>query len=195
MDGEGPTNAVEAQLLAVAEQMERAVDDELARIDNMEDEDLEAVRAKRRKQVADMAKRRDQWLQRGHGSYHEVTDAKHFFQCVKQSERVVVHFKRSATERCAIVDGHLQKIAREHFETRFCSVDVEKIPALPQEFNVMMLPTLMLVEGGNTFHSIIGFDEFGNHDDFSTDDMVKVLSHHGMVNERGMFAADQYESD
>jgi hypothetical protein len=191
-DGEGPQTLVEQQLLAVAEQMERAVDDELAKIDNMEDEDLEAVRAARRKQVADMAKRRDLWLQRGHGSYHEITDHKHFFQCVKQSERVVVHFKRKATERCAIIDGHLQKVARAHFETRFCCVDVERVPSIPQEFNVLMLPTLMLIEGGNTFHSIIGFDEFGNHDDFSTDDFVKVLATHGMVNERGMFANDQH---
>jgi hypothetical protein len=195
MEDEEPRNHIEAQLMAVAEQMERAVDDQLQAIDNMDDDDLAAVRAKRRQQVTEMAKRRERWVQRGHGSYQEITDHKHFFQCVKQSERVVVHFKRKATERCAIIDGHLQKIAQAHFETRFCVVDVEKVPSLPQEFNVLMLPTLMLIEGGNTFHSIIGFDEFGNHDDFSTDEITKVLAGHGMLNDRGMFAADQYESD
>jgi hypothetical protein len=189
-DGE-PGNAMEAALLQVAETMERAVDDELSRFDNMEDEDLAAIRARRRDQVHSMAKRRDLWVQRGHGSYHEITDPQHFFDSVKASERVVVHFKRGATSRCAVIDGHLEKIARAHFETRFCYVDVERVPSLPQRFNVAMLPTIMLVERQNTFHSIIGFEEFGNHDDFTTDDVVKVLSNHGMLNENGMFAADQ----
>jgi hypothetical protein len=187
----GEMTAVESALLRVAETMERAVDDELSRIDGMDDDDLVAVRNKRRKQVMEMAKRKDLWVQRGHGVYHEITDTKHFFDCVKSSERMVCLFKRLATFRCSIVDGHLDKVARLHFETRFCYVDVERLPNLAQQFNVLMLPTIMLLEGGNTFHSIIGFDEFGNHDDFSTDDFCKVLAQHGMLNEKGMFAADQ----
>jgi hypothetical protein len=184
-------NVVETQLLRAAEAIEAAVDDELDRVNNMDDDEIMLLRAKRKRQLQDMAKRRDGWIAKGHGSYHEVTDVKHFFECIKSSERVLVHFRRGATSRCSIVDGHLQKIARAHFETRFCSVDCEKHPGLPQQFNVVMLPTLMLVEGGNTFHSIIGFEDFGNTDDFSTDDMCKVLSQFGMINDKGMFAADQ----
>ena len=189
------SEAVEAQLLQIAEAMERAVDDELERVDNLDDDDLQHIRTKRVQQMKEMAKRRELWTQKGHGVYHPITDPQHFYECVKSSERVIVHFKRSATHRCAIVDGHLAKIAREHFETRLCSVDVEKLPSLATQFNVLMLPTLMLVEGGNTFHSIIGFDDFGNHDDFSTDDMCKVLCHFGMVNDRDMFANDQTRDD
>lgn len=188
---EGQQDIVEQQLLRAAEAIEAAVDDELQRVDQLDDDDLTAIRNKRRKQLQEMAKRRDGWVAKGHGSYHEITDPKHFYECIKASERVLVHFRRGATARCAIIDGHLQKIARGHFETRFCSVDVEKIPGLPQQFQVTMLPTMMLVEGGKTFASIIGFEDFGNTDDFSTDDVCKVLSHYGMINDKGMFAADQ----
>lgn len=196
MDGEGaPQTMQEAQMLAVASAIERAVDDELDRIDNLDDDDITVIRRKRLAQVKEMQKRKDEWIQRGHGRYHPITDPKHFFDCVKQSERVVCHFRRNETERCHVVDGRMEKVAQRHFETRFCFVDVEKVPQLPQQFNVVMLPTIMLVEGGNTFHSIIGFEEFGNHDDFSEEDFEKVMITHGMVNDRDMFAADQSPDD
>ncbi|KPI90134.1 ATP binding protein-like protein [Leptomonas seymouri] len=184
-------NSNEQALLQIAQQIERAVDDELDRVDNMDDDELLAIRLKRMKQLKEVQARRDEWLAKGHGQYLEVTDPKMFFDNVRGSERLVVHFMRRSTPRCEIIERHLRAIARDHFETRFCYVDVERVPSLPERFNVMMLPTLMLVEKQNTFHSIIGFDEFGGTDDFSTDTVKQVLAYHGMVNEKGMFAADQ----
>lgn len=184
-------NPNEQALLQIAQQIERAVDDELDRIDQMDDDEILAIRQKRLKQLKEVQARRDEWLRKGHGQYLEVTEPKEFFDNVQGSERVVVHFMRRSTPRCEVIERHLRAIARDHFETRFCYVDVERIPSLPERFNVMMLPTLMLVEKANTFHSIIGFDEFGGTDDFATDTVAQVLAHYGMINEKGMFAADQ----
>nr|CCC96100.1 unnamed protein product [Trypanosoma congolense IL3000] len=185
------SNPTEHALLRIAETIEQAVDDEMERIDNMDDEELMAIRRKRLKALKEMEARRDAWLRKGHGQVQEVSDPKEFFQFVQDSERVVVHFMRRSTSRCSIMERHLQAIAPRHFETRFCYVDVERIPSLAERFNVLMLPTLMLIENKNTFHSIIGFDEFGGVDDFSTDTVTKVLANYGMINEKGMFAADQ----
>lgn len=184
-------NPNEQAMLQIASQIERAVDDELDRFDQMDDDELMLIRQKRLKQLKEVQARRDEWLKKGHGQYLEVTDAKMFFDNVQSSERVVVHFMRRSTPRCEIIERHLRAIARDHFETRFCYVDVERVPSLPERFNVMMLPTLMLVEKQNTFHSIIGFDEFGGTDDFTTATAEQVLANYGMVNEKGMFAADQ----
>mgnify|MGYP001559925113 FL=1 len=187
------TNEVAA--LQIATVIERAVDDELDRLDNMDDQELATIRSKRARQVEEMAKRREGWVAKGHGRYHEVTDPKQFFDLVKGSERVICHFKRRLTDRCAIVDRHIQALAPVHWESLFICVDVEKVPSLPERFRVMMLPTIMLVEGGNTFHSIIGFDEFGARDDFSTTAMERVLHRHGMINDRDMFSDDQTRDD
>jgi hypothetical protein len=187
--------AAEAQILAMAEAMERAVDDELDKIDQMDDEDMDQIRLRRVKQLREMQKRKDNWLAMGHGRLIEVTDPAMFFDMVKKSERCIVTFKRPVTERCAIIDEHLKKIALSHFETRFMSIDVEKVPSLPQRFNVAMLPTIMLVEKGNTFHSIIGFDDFGGRDDFETETMEKVFMHYGMINDKDMFDNDQTNDD
>ncbi|KAG5496360.1 hypothetical protein JKF63_02662 [Porcisia hertigi] len=186
-------NPSEQALLQVAQQIERAVDDEIDRIDQMDDDEIHIIRQKRLKQLKEMQARRDEWLRKGHGQYLEVTEPKEFFDNVRKSERVVVHFMRRSTPRCEIIERHLRAIAAEHFETRFCYVDVERIPSLPSQFNVLMLPTLMLVEKGKTFDSIIGFDQFGGTDDFTTETVSQVLAHYGMINEKGMFAADQNE--
>lgn len=163
----------------------------MERVDNMDDEELLDIRRKRLKALKEMEARREAWIRKGHGRLHEVSDPKEFFQFVQESERVVVHFMRRSTSRCSILERHLQIIAPQHFETRFCYVDVERIPSLAERFNVLMLPTLMLVENKNTFHSIIGFDEFGGTDDFASETVIKVLASYGMLNEQGMFAADQ----
>ncbi len=52
-----------------------------------------------------------------------------------------------------------------------------------------MIPTIVLIKNGKTEHSIIGFDEFGGSDDFSTEDVAYVLSQHGMIN----YEADRSE--
>ena len=183
----------EAALLQVAEQIERAVDDELERIDQLDDDDLAVIRHKRLKQVQEMAKRKEDWLRKGHGMYQHIDDPKKFFEFAKRSERVVCHFRREATERCKVVDKHIGALVAKHYETLFCSVDVERLPMLAERFNVVMLPTIMLIEGGNTFHSIIGFDEFGEVDDFPTRTFELVLEKYGMLNDRDMFYADQEE--
>ena len=62
---------------------------------------------------------------------------------------------------------------------------------------MVMLPTIMLIEGGKTFHSIIGFEEFGGGDgsDFGTDAVEQCLVRFGMINGTDMFAADQHDEE
>jgi hypothetical protein len=112
---------------------------------------------------------------------HQVTSEKEFFAECKKSERVVVHFYRASTWRCEIADRHLGALARKHIETRFIRLDVERVPFLVERLNIFMLPTIMLVKGGKTEHSIIGFDEFGGSDDFDTEVAEAKLIEHGVL--------------
>ena len=185
----------EEMVLRMAEQIEAAIDDELDRVDHMGEDEVAAIRKNRLKQLQDMQKRKDIWVRHGHGEYRIITDPKDFFTHMKQSERVICHFGRRTTDRCLVMERHLKDLAATHFETLFMYVDVEKHPHLAEKFNVMMLPHIMLVEKENTFHSIIGFDEFGGNDNFSTEHVEGVLCHFGMLNDRDMFAADQNGDD
>ena len=112
----------------------------------------------------------------------ELTDTKEFFNAAKKSSRMVVHFYRSVTPRCEIVDAHLSKLAPKHLETRFVKLDAEKNPYLVEKFGIILMPTIMLIKDGKTDHAIHGFDEFGGTDDFSTEDVAYVLSTYGVLN-------------
>lgn len=70
-------------------------------MDKDELEDMEALRARRIEQMkAAKAKR-----QIGHGEYREIGGSgseQEFFDAAKQSDKMVCHFYRDSTERCAV---------------------------------------------------------------------------------------------
>ena len=111
-----------------------------------------------------------------------MNDTKEFFAAAKKSERVIVHFYRGVTPRCEIVDGHLEKLAETHVESRFLKVNVEKNPFLVERLKIIIIPSIVLIRDGKTEHTIRGFDEFGGTDDFSTEDMAYVLSNYKVLN-------------
>lgn len=113
--------------------------------------------------------------------YSELTDTKEFFNAAKKSAKMLVHFYRGVTPRCQIVDAHFEKLAPKHLEARFVKIDAEKNPFLVERLGVILLPTIVLIQNGQTDHAIHGFDEFGGTDDFTTKDMEYVLGQHGVI--------------
>jgi Thioredoxin len=86
-----------------------------------------------------------------------------------------------ATWRCEVVDKHLRAIAPKHLEARIVRVNAEKAPYLVDKLRIRMLPTIVLIKDGKTDHSIIGFDELGGTDDFTTEQLEEVLAGHGVI--------------
>ena len=84
---------LEQQVLTVAKAVEDKLDDEIAALDRLDLDDLEALRERRRQQLKKMAEKRSQWISLGHGEYSEIAE-KEFFAAVKASDRVVCHFYR-----------------------------------------------------------------------------------------------------
>ena len=95
----------------------------------------------------------------------------------------MVHFYRPATRRCEIVDKHMAILARKHLETKFMRVDAERSPFLAEKLKIWMLPTMVIVKNGKTEHSIVGLDELGGGDNFTTETLEQVLLQHGAVME------------
>mmetsp|Transcript_8507 Transcript_8507/g.12700 ORF Transcript_8507/g.12700 Transcript_8507/m.12700 type:complete len:225 (-) Transcript_8507:101-775(-) len=169
-------------ILAVAEMEEKKLDAQIKGLEQMDEDDFEALRQRRRQQLQQKMRQEQDWKQLGHGRYLELTDPKEFFNAAKKSSRMVVHFYRGVTPRCEIVDAHFEKLAPTHLETRFVKINAEKSPFLVERLGIILLPTIVLIKDGKTQHSLRGFDELGGTDDFSTDDMAYVLSTHGVLN-------------
>jgi hypothetical protein len=79
------------------------------------------------------------------------------------------------------MDKHLDTLAKMHLETKFCRIDAEKSPFLTERLKVWMLPTLALVKHEKVVDYVVGFDDLGGRDDFTTDQLRQRLAASGLV--------------
>ncbi|CAI9104324.1 OLC1v1002973C2 [Oldenlandia corymbosa var. corymbosa] len=175
MDNSKVQEILEQQLLTVAKVVEDKIDDEIAALDKMDMDDLEALRERRLQQMKKMAEKRSRWISLGHGEYSEIPNEKEFFSVVKASERVVCHFYRDNWP-CKVVDKHLSILAKQHIETRFVKIHAEKSPYLAEKLRITVLPTLALIKNAKVDDYVVGFDELGGKDSFSTEELEERLA-------------------
>lgn len=166
---------VEKQVLTVAKAVEDKIDEEISALDRLDLDDLEALRERRLQQMKKAAERRSRWTALGHGEYSEVPSEKDFFAAVKASERVVCHFYRENWP-CKVADKHLSILAKQHIETRFIKVQAEKSPFLAEKLKIVVLPTIALIKNAKVDDYVVGFDELGGTDDFTTEELEERLA-------------------
>ena len=86
--------AIEQNVLAAAKHVEDQLDDQLHALENLDSEDVEQLRQKRLLQLKLQARKKQAWLERGHGEYKEILGEKAFFEEMKGEERMICHFYR-----------------------------------------------------------------------------------------------------
>eukprot|EP00171_Calliarthron_tuberculosum_P013569 IDg13569t1 len=158
---------MEDVVLGAAKQIEAAVDDEIARLDTLGNDDLEAIRRRRLAELKLNAERRARWRLQGHGQLREMKE-RDFFARAKQSERVAVLFRRKAQSRVAqdFVD-HIARVAERHDETLFVVLDAEDAPFLTERFGIRVLPSIVTVRDSKVdkvFHGLSELDHTGKFD-------------------------------
>ncbi|GLT33591.1 hypothetical protein SLA2020_081640 [Shorea laevis] len=166
---------LEKQVLTVAKAFEDKIDEEIAALDRLDLDDLEALRERRLQQMKKMAEKRSRWIALGHGEYSEIGSEKDFFSVVKASERVVCHFYRENWP-CKVMDKHMSILAKQHIETRFVKLHAEKSPFLAERLKIVVLPTLALIKNAKVDDYVVGFDELGGTDEFSTEELEERLA-------------------
>ncbi|KAJ2002123.1 hypothetical protein GGI04_002932 [Coemansia thaxteri] len=150
-------------------------DDELL-ADFENDPELEKLREARLDQLKREMNQTRELRSRGHGEYTELHKEEDMVKLVGGEGRGVAHFTHPQFARCKIVDRHLRILAPHHFETRFASIDVERCPFLAQKFQIRVLPCLLLIVNGRVIDKIVGFEELGNSDTFSTNTLERRLA-------------------
>ncbi|CBZ55644.1 YALI0A00781p, related [Neospora caninum Liverpool] len=162
----------------VEEQVLRALEEKEARLDaaleaaaaaeasgaanrDVDDEDLEELRARRRRQLQKQHLLREKMKEKGHGELQELHSEKDFFQAAKESNKLIAHFFRPSNRVCELVDARLIDLAHRHIDIRCVKINAEKSAFLCERLKIWCLPTLVLVQDGKTEHSIVGLDELG----------------------------------
>ncbi|KAF9268094.1 thioredoxin-like protein [Marasmius fiardii PR-910] len=116
-----------------------------------------------------------------YGKYTEITDEKEVVRITAHEPRVVIHFYHTNFKRCEIMDKHLTKLAPKYFNTRFSRVFVENIPWLVERLSIKMLPCVICFVKGVTKDRLVGFEELGNNDAFTTATLELRLAVSGVI--------------
>ncbi|XP_014215322.1 thioredoxin domain-containing protein 9 isoform X2 [Copidosoma floridanum] len=176
---------IQQKVVEIASEVEKQLDSEIEKLDNLNIDDIEKLREQRLKEMKKMQQQKRTWLSQGHGEYTELSEEKEFFDVCKKSDKVVCHFYKNGTERCKIFDMHLKLLCKKHLETRFIKLDVEKCPFLTGRLKIKLIPTIALVVNSKTKDYIIGFTDLGNCDDFSTEVLEWRIAQAAAINYSG----------
>ncbi|KAJ7946128.1 Thioredoxin domain-containing protein [Quillaja saponaria] len=175
MENPNVQEVIEKKVLTVVKAVEDKLDDEIHALEHLDIDDLEALRERRLQQMKKMAEKRSRWISLGHSEYSEIQAEKDFFTVVKASDRVVCHFYRENWP-CKVMDKHLSILAKQHIETRFIKLDAEKSPFLAEKLKIIVLPTLALIKNAKVDDYVVGFDQLGGTDEFSTEELEERLA-------------------
>mmetsp|Transcript_23726 Transcript_23726/g.32381 ORF Transcript_23726/g.32381 Transcript_23726/m.32381 type:complete len:202 (+) Transcript_23726:89-694(+) len=165
----------------VAGQMEKAIDDEIDRLDNLDEGDYAELRRQRIHQMRKEAEDKENWKREGHGKLCELDNEKEFFGIVKGTTRVVALFVRKSNLHADQLRQHLSIIAEHHLETRFVFLDAEKCPFLVERLKIWMIPSMVLVINQKTNHTVCGLDELTGSGNYRTWELERLLSKYNMV--------------
>lgn len=174
-------SAVQDQLLHITKEIEKQVDATIEQIDNLDVNDLENLRKMRVKELKEREEKKRRWLELDHGTYEQLPEEKMFFDIIKKSENVVVHFFTDTSQKSPIMDMHLKKLAPKHLETRFIKMNAEKCHFLAEKLKIKTIPTLTLVKNGIMVDKVVGFTQLGNRDDFSTEMLEWRIAHSEVI--------------
>ncbi|KAG4095659.1 thioredoxin-like protein [Neocallimastix lanati (nom. inval.)] len=151
-------------------------DDIFAELEAEDDEFESQFREQRMKQLKQEMDNLNEMKLNRHGTYEEIKSEKEVLNITTKEKKVVAHFFHKDFRRCQILDGHLEQLAKKHFKTKFIKVDVENAPFLVTRLGIRVLPCVISFVDGITVDRIIGFEELGNTDDFSTEFLETRLS-------------------
>lgn len=170
-----------AQLMKAAKIVEEHIDNEMNRLDNIDENEISMIRRRRMEELRKIQRTKAEMLSLGHGKYEEVADEKEFFEATKKSKNVVCLFYLNGNMRCKIVDKHLNVLASKHIGTRFISVNAEKVHFLVNRLNIRVTPTIGIIKDQKIVDYIRGFDDLGGIDDFSIEALENRLALSGVI--------------
>ncbi|OQR91362.1 hypothetical protein ACHHYP_04760 [Achlya hypogyna] len=176
MNQEALMQAVSGRVLETLEAQEAQLDAQIKKLETLEEDDLEKLRERRLAQLKAASSQTQKWKDAGHGTYSELSTQQEFFDVIKASECVVLHFYSATNAYCPVLDKHLKTIAEGHLETKFCRMNAEKADYLVQKLGIWMIPCVALIKNKSVVHMLEGLDELGGTDQFSTHFLAYFLS-------------------
>lgn len=171
-----------------------SINEEVDLDDLMDDPELEKLHADRIAAFKREAEKREAWKKKGHGEFREVTEGD-FLGEVTGSEKVICHFYHKEFYRCKIMDKHLKSLSTKHIDTKFIRLDAENAPFFVAKLAIKTLPCVILFRQGVAVDRLVGFQDLGAKDDFSTRALEVLLIKKGIIAEKKDVDEEDQEYD
>ncbi|CAL9028503.1 unnamed protein product [Prunus brigantina] len=94
---------------------------------------------------------------------------------VTGTEKAICHFYHQEFYRCKIMDKHLKTLASKHVDTKFVKLDAEISINFNMVLRIKTLPCVIIFRKGVVVDRLVGFQDMGGNDDFSTRALEVVL--------------------
>uniref|UniRef100_A0A1D1Z6R8 Thioredoxin domain-containing protein 9 n=1 Tax=Anthurium amnicola TaxID=1678845 RepID=A0A1D1Z6R8_9ARAE len=146
----------------------------------MDDPELERLHADRIAALKREAEKRRALKRQGHGEFREINEGD-FLGEVTGSEKVICHFYHREFYRCKIMDKHLKALAPRYIDTKFIKLDAENAPFFVAKLGIKTLPCVILFRNGISVDRLVGFQDLGSKDDFSTKTLENLLIRKGVL--------------
>ncbi|KAI8141584.1 thioredoxin-like protein [Fennellomyces sp. T-0311] len=153
-------------------------------LENEEDAEISFMRERRIKEIQQEMERRQAMGENKHGEYSEITKEKEFMDITTSTKYVVGHFFHDDFRRCKIMDTHLETLSKKHYGTRFVKINVANCPFLVEKLSIRVLPCVMAWVDGYAQTKIVGFDDLGGTDSFSTALLELKLTNVGVLKKK-----------
>ncbi|XP_061360984.1 thioredoxin domain-containing protein PLP3B-like [Gastrolobium bilobum] len=161
-------------------QASSSVNEEVDLDELMDDPELEKLHADRIASLKKEAEKREAWKKKGHGEYREITEGD-FLGEVTGSEKAICHYYHKEFYRCKIMDKHLKSLSAKHIDTKFIKLDAENAPFFVAKLAVKTLPCVILFRQGVAVDRLVGFQDLGGKDDFTTKSLEALLIKKGII--------------
>lgn len=87
----------------------------------------------------------------------EIENAEQFEQeVIDESGTVFVDFYATWCMPCKVMSPIIEEIAKEHKEVKFVKVDIDKNEELAIKYNVMSIPTMLIIKDGEVAKTLVG---------------------------------------
>ena len=77
-------------------------------------------------------------------------------EVMESDKTVLLDFWAAWCGPCRMIAPVLEEVAQEQEDVKVCKIDVDKEPELAQQFQIMSIPTLIVMEQGRIVNKALG---------------------------------------
>jgi len=195
MGGGDPQEMIDTMLAQTLMSVEAAVDAELEKASNLDDDDYAKIRAKRLQEMQRKKQEAEMNKFNGHGKLDKISDQQEFFAAAKNSERLVCIFTRNSNKYGKQMLEHAELLSAKHLEARFVWVDAENAPFLTDRLNIYMLPTIVCVKDNKVHKQHNGLNEIDGQGRYTSGMLEFLLQADDMLDDSPLYEKEMQELD